>query len=124
MVSVTLAGRSFEIAPYKLGALRKAAPHIDAINSAAGDITTIAGMMESAAELVAVLAIGIAATDPTVTADTLLDALGVDDLPALYTALTELLRESGLAPKGEATAPSEPATVGASPSSSETSSAN
>jgi len=123
MVAVAIQGQTYEIAPYKLGAMRQAAPHIDAIN-AQGEIESIADMMELAAELVAVLAIGLVKVDPQLTEANLLDRVGPEDMPALYAALNELLVESGLTPKGEAMAPSAPGAEGASPSNSETSSTN
>ncbi len=112
MAGLTIAGRSFEIAPYKLGALRRAAPHIDAINAGAS-ISTVEGMMENIEHVIGVLAVGLTKIDPAMTAETLLDMVGIDDMAALSTALTDVLQESGLAPKGEAMAPSEPQTAGA-----------
>lgn len=124
MATLTIAGRSFEIAPYKLGALRKAAPHIDAINVSvkaaekaakaakeAGkttDTTTdvsIAGLFENTEHIVAIVAIGLGKIDPAMTADALEDVIGIEDMPALGTALRDILAEAGLAPTGEATAP-------------------
>ena len=40
MANLTIAGRSFEIAPFKLRELRLAAPHIDKLNDIAGSLTT------------------------------------------------------------------------------------
>ena len=116
MASLTIAGRSFEIAPYKLGALRRAAPHIDAINasinaaSLADDdgVISIAALFENTEHIVAVIAIGLQKLDATLTAEVLDDMIGADDMPALGAALRDILAEAGLAPKGEAAAPTEP----------------
>jgi hypothetical protein len=107
MATLTIGGRSFEIAPYKLGALRQAAPHIDAINAAAS-IETIEGLMENAEHIVAILGIGLRKIDASLTPEALDDLIGADDMQMLGTALRDVLAESGLAPKGEATAPTEP----------------
>ena len=128
MVTLTLAGRSFEIAPYKLGALRQAAPHIDAINASAASIDSVEGLIANAEHMIAIVAIGLRKIDPALTAEALDDIIGAGDLAALGTAMRDILSESGLAPKdaeqGEPAAPSEPAAEGASPISSETLSAN
>jgi len=128
MAKLTIGERSFEIAPFKLGALRKAAPHIDAINASvkalapADDATaedstgdlTIVGMFENTEHILAVIAIGLQKIDATLTAEALEDMIGVDDMPTLAVALRDIMLESGLAPKGEAKAPPEPSeTAGA-----------
>lgn len=123
MAKLTLAGRSFEIAPYKLGALRKAAPHIDAINASALTIDSIEGLIENAAHIVAIVSIGLVKIDPTLTEEALEDMVGADDMGALGAALRDIMTEAGLAPKGEATAP-EAEAEGALQTDSATSSAN
>jgi hypothetical protein len=79
MATLTIGGRSFEIAPYKLGALRQAAPHIDAINAAAS-IETIEGLMENAEHIVAILGIGLRKIDASLTPEALDDLIGADDM--------------------------------------------
>lgn len=105
MAKLDIMGRSFEIAPYKLGALRKAAPHIDAINNTAGALTTVAGMVESQQHTLAVLLIGLQKIDPSITAEMLDEEVGIEDIPALIEAFRQIMQESGLSPKGEAPAP-------------------
>ena len=129
MATLIIGERSFEIAPYKLGALRKAAPHIDAINASVqalqGDVDKdvlaaggIVGLLENTEHIVAILAIGLQKIDPLLTAEALEDMIAADDMPALGVALRGILAESGLAPKGEAKAPAQPTeTVGALTSS-------
>ena len=119
MTAITLMGRSFEIVPLKLGELRKAAKHIDAINESAGALSTFEGMVTSARSMIEVLAIALAKIDASMTADVIEDATELGDIPIIGAAFKALLEVSGLAPTGEAPAPSEPATEGASQSSSE-----
>ena len=124
MATLVIGGRSFEIAPYKLGALRKAAPHIDAINASVQAMETdgsdvvsggIVGLLENTEHIIAIVAIGLQKIDPTMTAEALDDIIGPDDMSAFGIALRDILAESGLAPKGEAMAPPEPTeTAGAS----------
>lgn len=121
MAKITLDGRDFDIAPYKLGSLRKAAPIIDRINAAAGSLTTMEGTAQATADLVEVLSIGLMKIDPTLTPEALDDIVGFDDLLALRDTFTAILRESGLAPSGESKAPApEPAPAGASSEASPT----
>jgi hypothetical protein len=113
MAKLVIEGRSFEIAPYKIGALRRAAPHIDAINASvqalqadvAGDVTSIVGLLENTEHIIAILSIGLEKIDPALTSEVLEEMLGPDDMAALGVALRDILAESGLAPKGEVTAP-------------------
>lgn len=124
MAKLTIAGREYDIAPYKLGDLRKAAPAIDRINATAGAITTIEGMAESSADLLAVLSIGLRKINDTLTPEYLEEIVGFDELPAISAAFSDLLAESGFKPAGEAKAPSASPeeAEGASSSSSESSS--
>ena len=133
MTKITLDGREFDIAPYKLGALRKAAPILDRINAASGSLDSMEVMFDSSADIIEVLAIGLVKCDPacgllsslgldqTATAsrlaEAILDMVGFGELPMIQRAFVELMQESGLAPKGEATAPTAvPEAVGALPS--------
>lgn len=118
MARLEIGGRAFDVAPYKLGSLRKAASHIDRINAAAGSLGTIAGMIDSTADIVAVLAIGLQKIDPTLTSDALEEMVGFDDLPALRDAFVTVLRESGMHAAGESPAPSPADAAGASTRSS------
>jgi hypothetical protein len=124
MAEITLMGRSFEIAPLKLGDLRKVAKHIDAINATAGALTTFEGMVESSRSMIEVLAVAVQKIDATLTADAIEEATELADIPVIGEAFKILLQESGLAPKGEAPAPSEPVTEGASTTNSDASSAS
>lgn len=117
MTKITLDGREFDIAPYKLGALRKAAPILDRINAASGSLDSMEVMVDSSADIIEVLVIGLAKIDPALTVDAILDMVGFGELPMIQRAFVELMQESGLAPKGEATAPTAaPEAVGALPS--------
>lgn len=131
MATLVIGGRSFEIAPYMIGALRQAAPIIDVINASfltweekaaaaaennsAADL--VAGMLDSIEPLVAFMAIGLQRDDPKLTAEALEKMVGIGDAAALATAYREILAESGFTPKGEAKAPpAKPRRRGASTS--------
>ncbi len=122
-VIVDVGGREFGIAPYKLGAMKRAAPAIDAMNAIAGAFSTMAGMTAALGYALDVLFVGLHAVDPALTRDSLDDAFGIDDAPRIMSAVQEVLAASGLQPKGEAPAPPAAPAEGALPSSLETSSA-
>ena len=108
LIKIELGGRAFELAPYRLGKMRRAAIFIDHINETVGALDTLEGMLKSARDILEVLAIGIVEIDPTLDADALEEMLGMDDLPALQSQFKYFLEECGLARKGEAAAPSAP----------------
>lgn len=125
MAKLTIGEREFNIAPFKLGQLRRVAKHIDAINSRAGTLSieaTMAGVLESTEDIVLVLASGTVRIDSACDADWIDENVGFGDLPALSRAFTEVMREAGLAPSageapGEAQAPAAtPEAAGASQS--------
>jgi hypothetical protein len=106
MAKITIEGRECEIAPYKLGKLRRAAPFIDRINSIAGALTTVEGMMNASRDACEVISIGLVAADPRFTADFLEDQFGMPEMAELQTCLKDILTEAGFDQKGEAKAPS------------------
>jgi hypothetical protein len=144
---VTLLGRDWEIAPYKLGSMIKAAEFVDsakarnekvaerlgiyitpddtepeirskALQIAAG--TTLAEMMATMQDAVAILHIGISKIDPSVTVEAMLD--DIDNTPQAFAnimvGMNAVLGQSGMK-LGEATAPAPQAEVpGASGESS------
>lgn len=125
MARLTIAGREFDIAPFKLGALKRAAPTIDRINERLGVFSMANASMEqlldNADDLVQVLGIGLAKIDPECTAEWLGEAAGFQDIPALAKAYTELMAESGFShgggeAPGEAPAPAAEEAAGASQS--------
>lgn len=124
MATIALIGRSFEVAPLKLGDLRRVAQHIDAINATAGALTTFEGMAASARSMIEVLAVALQKVDAALTADAIEAEMDLADIPVIGQAFKALLEASGLASKGEAPAPSAPATEGASETSSDASSAS
>jgi hypothetical protein len=122
MAKVTLMGREFDIAPYKIGQLRKAAPIIDRMNARVAGLASVSGMVEAAADMIDFLWIGLVRLDPTITLDQLNDEIGMGDLPAIRDAVLAVMTESGLK-SGEAKAP-VPAAPEASPTLSADSSTN
>jgi len=111
LAKLTIDGRDVIIAPYKLGALRKAAPIIDDINEAISGLAdgnvggmSLADMAELTAKFVAFVAVGTERADLELTAEKLEDSFGIEDLPILQEAFREICEESGLK-KGEAKAP-------------------
>ena len=109
MAKLEIGGRAFELAPFKLADLRKAAPHIDAINATAGALSTFEGMVAVGRSIIEVLAVAIMKIDAAMDADALEGLADLADMTKLQAALSDLLAESGLAPKGEVPAPSAPA---------------
>jgi hypothetical protein len=105
MVAITLMGRDFDVAPYKIGAMRKAAPYITRINETAGSLSTIDGAVEVAGDMIGFLSIGLVKIDPTLTPEYLEEQIGMGDLVELQAAATAVISASGLRP-GEAPAPS------------------
>jgi hypothetical protein len=112
MAKIVIEGRPYDIARYSIGAMRKAAPYIDAINSGAS-LDTIEGLMENGCNIIAILAIGLTKIDSALTAEALEDIFTASDIQTLGSTLREILEEAGLTPKGEATAPAEIAPAGA-----------
>lgn len=106
MTKVAIAGRDYDIAPYKIAQLRKAAPFIEKVNATAGSLSSIEGAVEVMGDLVGFLAVGIAKIDPSVTVDQLEEEIGFDDLPAIQRAFLDIMAESGFKP-GEAKAASD-----------------
>ncbi|MDB5582926.1 MAG: hypothetical protein JWR80_8102 [Bradyrhizobium sp.] len=116
MATLIIGGRSFEIAPYAIGRLRRAAPHIDALNALAAtgrapEAGGVTGLLENTGHIVAILAIGLERVDPSLTAGALGCMIGPDDMAGLGFALGEILAESGLGPKeeGEGSISTDPA---------------
>lgn len=130
---VTLLGRDWEIAPYKLGSMIKAAEFVDSakarneavaerlgIHVLATDTpdqvhvkalqiahnTTLVEMMATMQDAVAVLHIGIAKIDPSVTVEQMLD--DIDNTPEAFAkiivGMNAVLGQSGMK-LGEMTAP-------------------
>ena len=94
MVPFTLAGRTHAIAPFRLGELRRAAPYIDRLSARAGQAPSVEAAVETAADMLNVLAAGI----PDVTADALQASAGLGELDAIRTAFEAVLAEAGLKP--------------------------
>ena len=113
MVTITLMGRDFDVAPYRIKQLRQAAPFIMAINGKIGSLTSLEAAVDVSADMCGFLAIGMSKIDPTFTQDYLEDNVGLDAIVDLQKAVMDVLTASGLKP-GEAPAPSaEPAPQGA-----------
>lgn len=116
-VQLEVGGRPFEVAPFKLGELRKAAPHIDRMNDLMKIVEDgrkaeppqdppMAVLADLMHELCEICAIGLGKIDPEMNCDWLEDQIDLSFIMSLQEAVIALLRSSGLAPKGEAQAPS------------------
>lgn len=114
MAQITLLGREFDVAPYKLGAMELAAPFVDRINATIGALTTLEGAVKVAGDLVGFVQIGLAKIDPELTVAKLKDEVGYDDLAVLQAAFSSILLASGFKAKGEVKAPPAAAPVAAS----------
>jgi hypothetical protein len=113
MAKLTILGREFDIAPYKLGELRKAAPFIDAIQKRSAEGNKLADVMDSALDLLNVLSIGLIKIDPELTADYLEANVGMAEFVAMQATFLDITKEAGLERKGEATAPAAAKAAGA-----------
>jgi hypothetical protein len=112
MATLTLAGVTYTVPAYKLGALRQAAPFLDSIKDSAGD-ESAATSTSLMADIVGVFAVGLQKIDPKLTAEYICDELvGPNDFPELQRAFYQLLGESGMTEEktvdatGEAAPPS------------------
>jgi hypothetical protein len=114
MAKITILGRDFDLAPYKLGKLRRAAPFIDSIQRRSTAPGELSDVLESAFDLVNVLSIGLVEIDPTLTPEYLEENLSMEEFVAMQAAFLEVTRESGLQSKGEVTAPPADKPAGAS----------
>jgi hypothetical protein len=142
VVTLEIEGRSYGIAPYKIAELRQAAPHVDRMNELVREAKALieanakrieageqplAPSMVSAMELLhetcEIVAVGLAKVDPAMTAEHLESIVDLSFQPSLQTAVAELMRSSGLASKGEATALSASQTEEGADEASQSSSA-
>lgn len=122
-VTIEIAGRSLEIAPYMLGDLEHAADFIDEMNERMARTAELEKekkqpkfkeMMALLRCCVEILAVGTSKADPTMTADAIMGLVDLSFMASLQTAVFALLATSGFARAGEAAAPSpQPATNGA-----------
>lgn len=112
MATIHILGRDFDIAPYKLGDLRRAAPFIDNIQRKT-DAGSLTDLMDSAVDLLNVLSIGLVKIDPVLTPDYLEANVSMDEFAGLQSGFIDLTAESGLKSKGEAAAPSADESTGA-----------
>ena len=103
MAELTLGGQTWPIAPFRLRELRKAAPFIDRLGARAGQPPSVEAVAETAADMLAVLAVGIEAA----TAEGLQAQASLSDLDALRAAFEQVMAEAGLK-RPEDTPPGEP----------------
>jgi len=96
---ISLGGRQFELRPMKLGQLRHVLDALETMQGKSGG-----GLITAATQLVAA---GLAAAHPRLSADDLLDLeAGIDELNA---AVSTILRHAGLNPPGETAPVASPA---------------
>lgn len=91
MATLTLGGRVYEIAPFRLRELRLAAPHIDRLAARQGPPGSVAAVAEAAADMLAVLAAGL----PGVAGEELQAAASLDDLEGLRSTFDTVMAEAG-----------------------------
>jgi hypothetical protein len=132
-IAITLLGRAFELAPYKLGQMIEAAPILDAQQARSAAIAERAGVtflptdpaderlaksaritaamttaeaLAEAADAIRILHIGIARIDPAITVQHLLDGVeaSAEGIGTIIAAMFAVLGHSGLI-QGEAAAP-------------------
>jgi hypothetical protein len=99
MARLEIAGRVLEVAPLRLRELRAAAPFIDRIAARArgGGLGSVEAVAESAADMLGVIAAGVAGLDPQVLAAD----MALADLERLRAGFEQVLQEAGLTPGGD-----------------------
>ncbi len=108
MAELTLGAKTYAIAPFRLRELRLAAPYIDRLSARAGKLTSVEAVAETAADMLAVLAVGVADASP----EALQAQASLADLDALRAAFDQVMAEAGLT--RPAAPPGEPAAATAS----------
>ena len=98
MAELTLGGTTYVIAPFRLRELRLAAPYIDRLGARAGKLDSVAALAETAADMLAVLAVGVA----DASAEALQAQAALSDLDALRAAFEQTMAEAGLTRPGAA----------------------
>jgi len=106
MVTLTLAGRSFEIAPYDIDDMLVAAPHVHALKGRKRP-ETITESLEEIKQIAAVVTVGLKKIDPEITITSVIKMALPDGVETLSLAMQEILNEFGLKPAGEAKAPAK-----------------
>ncbi len=110
MAELTLGGVTYAIAPFRLRELRLAGPYIDRLSARAGKLASVEAVAETAADMLAVLAVGMA----DASLETLQAQVSLGDLDRLRHAFDQVMAEAGLQrpgdPPGEAqgAAPPDP----------------
>ncbi len=92
MAELTLGGQTYAIAPFKLRELRRAAPYIDRLSARAGQLESVEAVAETAADMLAVLAAGVAETS----LEDLQAQASLADLDGLRSAFDQVMAEAGL----------------------------
>jgi len=125
MTGVTIelpGGREVEIAPFKFLELEAAADHIDSLTAvveeakpylASGVLPPFKIATRMMREAIEIIAIGAMKVDAALTAEAIGAMVDLSYSQSLQLAAMEILRTSGLAPKGEASAPPKTKTGGA-----------
>jgi hypothetical protein len=94
MATLQLGAERYEIAPFRLRELRMAAPFIDRLGARAGASPSVAAAAESAADMLAVLAVGLPDTD----GEALLARASLSDMDAIAASFRTVMAEAGLTP--------------------------
>jgi hypothetical protein len=98
VVKLVIGAAAYDIRPYRLCEVRRAAPHIDRViaHAKSGDLS-LAATSVAALDMLAAMAVGI----DGVTAEELEAAMGVADLAAVRDAFNAMLVEAGFTAPGE-----------------------
>lgn len=92
MASLRAGGRTYAVRPFKLGELRRAAPHIDRLAARGGRFDSLEALAEAAADMIAAIAVGIPGADP----QALLAETSLQELDGVRAAFEAVLAEAGL----------------------------
>lgn len=98
-MKVTLGEVEYELRlPYKLGAMERAAPYLDAVKqmSLEGNIEDMKGLTLMARDIVGVIWAGLVTTNPGLTLDALIEAASFDEVVALRPVMMQVQKLSGM----------------------------
>lgn len=111
---IEIGGKSYDVPPFMLAELERAAPHLDVLNELepefraarqGGKVPSLTTQFRMLRAQVEILAVGIGLVDPSVTADQIMGQVNFSFIPSLGAAVNALMVSAGIQNAGEAKAP-------------------